>query len=367
MKRLVFVGAGHAHLFPLSRTREFLKRGISVTLIAPGRFWYSGMGPGMVSRFYEPRDDTVDVRALVERAGGTFIEQKVRAIDPSAREVHLSSGDVLAYDALSLNVGSEVPMDLLPGAAEFGMPVKPIKNLFALRECITAETDTEPLRVVVIGGGAAGSEVCVNISQLLEQLGRRSSITLVSSEDRLLTEASPRASRILAEYVQCRGIDVRYGIKARHAEQRDVVLESGERVRFDVLVVAIGIRAPALLRESGLRCAKDGSMQVNGFLQSIDYPEIFGAGDCICFGEKCLPRIGVYAVREAPILCRNLLAFLTGEPLTKFVPQKRYLLILNLADGTALLTRGGLAIRSRWAFWLKDWLDRRFVGRFQSA
>lgn len=100
MKHLIFVGAGHAHLSPLSRARDFVAAGIRLTMIAPGKFWYSGMGPGMVSRFYEPRHDTVDVRALVEQGGGATMQ----------------------YDALSLSVGSEAPAHAIAGAADFGVP-----------------------------------------------------------------------------------------------------------------------------------------------------------------------------------------------------------------------------------------------------
>ena len=42
----VLLGAGHAHLYALSRIGEWVEAGSRVTVIAPGPFWYSGMGPG---------------------------------------------------------------------------------------------------------------------------------------------------------------------------------------------------------------------------------------------------------------------------------------------------------------------------------
>jgi NADH dehydrogenase FAD-containing subunit len=366
VKHLVFVGAGHAHLYPLQRTREFVDAGARVTLIAAGEFWYSGMGPGMVSHTYEPSDDTVDVQKLVECGGGAFIKDEVVRIDAEARELQLHSGDTIRYDVLSLNVGSEVPLDLLPGAGEFGAPVKPIKNLLAIRETIADDASTAPVRVVMVGGGAASSEVSANVWHLLAQRGCAGQVTLVASGDRLLQEATPRAARILANYLRCLGVEVILGAKGKTARADSLELSDGRVLDFDHLLIAIGIRAPSLLREAGLPCAKDGSMHVNEFLQCTAHPNIFGAGDCICLGEKCLPRIGVYAVRQAPILHHNLLAFLAGESLRKFEPQKSYLLILNLGDGTGLLTRGRFSVRARWVFWLKNWLDRRFVRKFQT-
>jgi NADH dehydrogenase FAD-containing subunit len=318
-----------------------------------------------VSRTYEPSDDTVDVQALVERGGGTFIGDEVVWINPVTRELQLRGGAVVHYDALSLNVGSEVPLERIPGAAEFGVPVKPIKNLLHLREKLAGSSASQPLRIVVLGGGAAGAEVAVNIWHLLKG-STLPSLTIVNSGDRLLEEATPKAGQILERYVHSLGVTVRCGARGQQVRAGELELEDGGVLPFDHLVVAIGIRAPALLQGSGLPCADDGSMLVNEQLQCTAFPEIFGAGDCVCFGEECLPRIGVYAVRQALVLHRNLLAFLRGTELEKFRPQKRYLLILNLGDGTGLLTRGSFVARSRWAFWLKDWLDRRFVRKFQT-
>jgi hypothetical protein len=47
-----------------------------------------------------------------------------------------------------------------------------------------------------------------------------------------------------------------------------------------------------------------------------------------------------------------------------FVPQRHTLFILDTADGRALLCRRSLAVHSRWALWLKRWIDHRFVARF---
>ncbi len=365
MKHLVFVGAGHAHLLPLSRTREFVRAGARVTLIAPGKFWYSGMGPGMVSGFYEPGDDTVDAERLVTEGGGEFVRAEVMRIDPAQRTLHLNTGAQVSYDVLSLNLGSEVPVEKIDGAAEHGLPVKPIKNLLTLRERLTNAPGNP--RVVIVGGGAAGSEVCANLWHLLKSPGRKPELTLVFSEDRLLTQATPKASSILRRYLEELNVHLVARSRVQQITAHAVELADGAAIPFDALTLAIGIRPPALLREAGLPCADDGSLRVNAFLQSPAHLEIFGAGDCICFGENCLPRIGVYAVRQGPVLQRNLLAFLRGEALEEFSPQKNYLLILNLGDGTGLLTYGRFAARGRWAFWLKDWLDRRFVRQFQRS
>jgi NADH dehydrogenase FAD-containing subunit len=92
-----------------------------------------------------------------------------------------------------------------------------------------------------------------------------------------------------------------------------------------------------------------------------------GGGDCIAFEGRELAKIGVYAVRAAPVLHHNLLAALEGRPPWAFRPQRRFLLIVNLGDGTGLATWGPLYWRSRLMFQLKDWIDRRFLAEYQEA
>ena len=45
--------------------------------------------------------------------------------------------------------------------------------------------------------------------------------------------------------------------------------------------------------------------------------------------------------------------------------ESRCLWIINLGDGTGLATRGSLWWHGRPAYWLKDWIDRRFLRGYQ--
>jgi NADH dehydrogenase FAD-containing subunit len=104
---------------------------------------------------------------------------------------------------------------------------------------------------------------------------------------------------------------------------------------------------------------------VNNYLQSTSHPDIFGGGDCVTFRNMRLDMVGVYAVRQAPLLLHNIQARLKGGPLKEFVPQKRYLLIFNLGDGKGIFVRSPLVLKGKWAFRLKDFIDKRFISRFQ--
>jgi selenide,water dikinase len=94
---------------------------------------------------------------------------------------------------------------------------------------------------------------------------------------------------------------------------------------------------------------------------------VWGAGDCVTLGTApATPKAGVYAVREAPVLARNLRRALAGRrAAARYRPQRSYLALLNTADGRALLRWGVVSVHARWAWRLKDAIDRRFVRRYR--
>jgi NADH dehydrogenase FAD-containing subunit len=120
-----------------------------------------------------------------------------------------------------------------------------------------------------------------------------------------------------------------------------------------------------LFRKSGIMIGASNGILVNGYLQSVAHPEIFGGGDCIDFRDQRLDKVGVYAVMEGPILYRNLGAALEGGSMATFRPQQRYMLIFNLGDGTGLLRRGNVIWRGRLAMALKNYIDTKFMRKFQ--
>lgn len=356
---LVLAGGGHAHLHTLSRLGELTGRGIAVTLVTPDRFhYYSGMGPGMLGGRYRPEEIRIDVQRLAERGGARCAITPAVGLDPLARRLSLADGTTLSYDVLSLNIGSIVSVPPLP--TDRIIPVKPIVNLAVARERLQALARSAPPRVLVAGGGAAGIEIAGNVRRLL---GVRGEVMLVASGT-LLHRFPPRARRLALAALGENRIDIREGVRVEQWLNGGAILSDGRTVSWDVALVATGVKAPALLREWGLPLAPDGSLLVDPFLRSTGAPEVFGGGDCIAPAGAPLPRVGVHAVRQGPILFRNIQAQLMGGNLTPFRPRRHFLQLLNLGDDTAIFVHNGIAWRGPLALRLKDYIDRRFVAGF---
>ncbi|MFO7707385.1 MAG: FAD-dependent oxidoreductase [Desulfobacterales bacterium] len=364
-KHLVLVGAGHAHMTVLKKLRAFLDAGHRVTVVGPSELhYYSGMGPGMLSGIYRPDEIRFPVKAMTLAQGGEFVEDRVVRVDGAARVLELGRGGRLSYDVVSFNTGSSVPVDPRVAGHSAVFAVKPIENLLAARAHTLSALSRKPLEMVVAGGGPAGVEIAANLRRLVQDAGGTASILLVAGRG-LLAEFETRVRRMVRKRLSRLDVAVLESEWLESAQGERVRLASGRESACDLLVLAVGVTPSALFRDSGLPVGEDGGLRVNRFLQSVGFSEIFGGGDCISFAPKPLARVGVYAVRQNPVLFENLHRALKGSALMAFRPQPSYLLAFNMGDGTAVVSWKSFVFDGRPGFALKDYLDRSFMRRFQ--
>ena len=368
-KRLVLVGGGHAHMVTLARLHEFVGQGHEVTVIGPSAYhYYSGMGPGMLGGTYAPEDIRFATRLVVEKQGGRFIEDRVTAIEPEARRVRLCSGNTIPYDVISFNAGSHVPRP--PGTPESAsniFTVKPIERLMEARRQLSARIASGgPLRVAIVGGGPSSAEIAGNIWQLAQRSGSKNAEITIFTGAGFMKRTPDTVQRRIKKVLTERGIRILETGRIASVSADRVVTQNGKGHDADMIFLALGVKPSPMFKEAGLPTGPDGGLSVNRHLQSIDHPEIFGGGDCIHFAPKPLDKVGVYAVRQNPILCDNLMAALEGRMLKEFDPGGDYLLIFNIGGGKGVLHKRGIVSSGRLAFAIKDWIDRRFMSRFQA-
>jgi selenide,water dikinase len=340
--RLVLLGGGHAHALVLRRFRNFISANLEVSLVTPGpAHVYSGMVPGVVAGHYAAAQARVSLAKLAREAGAELIQGRVLALDPVAKRVLLEQGDTVPYDYVSLNLGS-VPR----GAVESAIPVKPFERFIAHWHDLLEKGPRAP-RIAITGAGAGGVEIAMAMKHALDRRGTGGSVELFS--DRFSFPAGAAA-------------------RIRHALQAHSIplqLKTANPSEFDALFSVTGASAPALLRESGLQTDAEGFVLVDASLRSVSHPDIFAAGDNASLEGATLPKSGVYAVRQAPVLAANLKRVVRGLPMLDYVPQAASLSLISCGGRYAVASRGTWSAEGAWAWWWKDWLDRRWVAGFR--
>lgn len=366
-KRLVLIGGGHAHMMVLAQLKTFVDKGYEVTVIQPSPYhYYSGMGPGMLGTSYRPEEIRFATEKVVAGKGGRFVLGKAERIDGDRRVVLLEGGgEGIAYDVLSCNAGSQVPATSL---AEDGATVftsKPIEELLQAQERILALARDKSITVAVVGSGPSAVEIAGNIHQLCRVKGVRAPHIALFAGRGFMTGKPRRVGKLVRRVLVGKGIVIHDAGRVRRITASGVVLDDGREFAADLVFAAVGVKPSPIFARSGLPVGPDGGLRVDSFLRAEGYENIFGGGDCIHFTPQPLDKVGVYAVRQNPVLLHNLLACLEGRPLKAFAPGGSYLLIYNLGDGDGVLAKWSLAFSGKLAFAIKDWIDRRFIATFQ--
>ena len=385
-RHLLMIGGGHAHLSLLEAAPNLVADGHRITLVSlEPVHYYSGMGPGMLGGAYDPAEIRFPIREIAQDAGVHWVRDRAVRIRPVDHVVELASGREVAYDVLSVNTGSTVaPTVAVDSEVENGGPrvytVKPIEQMRELRRYVEALTgakareEVAPHRFTVVGGGPAAVEAAANLTALLRSVGpetgAESEVELIVGRT-VLPGFPRRAERLTTRALRQVGVKLRLNEHVRRVTSEGIVTRQGIE-RTDVVLLATGVVPSRLFADSQLPVGTDGSLAVNRQLHCLGHEDIFGAGDCIWYTPQPLPRAGVFAVRESPVLVHNVRAALEGRfsPLRSFSPGGGYLLLLNFGDGTALFWRRILGVhvvyRGRSAWRLKNRIDFAFMHRFGS-
>jgi NADH dehydrogenase FAD-containing subunit len=373
-RRVVLVGAGHAHALLLRDWARQPVPGVELVLVSPTRWApYSGMVPGWLAGHYRFEDTVIDAAALARAAGARWVEHEVRALDAARGTLSLDRGGPLQADWISLNIGSTLhPPAWLTG--QEGLRLLPLRPLWGLRPAWEAvlQDPAPPAAVAAVGGGAAGVESLLAILWRLRQRWPGAVIPahLFQRESRLLPSMPLRAAQAAAQALTRAGVRLHLGTPFGPGPARllHAARPTGMAAGAPLLIWAAGAQPHAWPVSGGLAADAAGFVAVDATLRSVSHPRVLAAGDCAGFTPP-LPKAGVQAVRMGPGLTHNLRAALAGRPLQAVPLAPAALALLALGDRQALATRGGWVLtggprlgRVLWRW--KDRIDRGFVGGF---
>lgn len=366
MKRLLLVGAGHAHALVLRDWAHRPLPGIELTVVSPQAYApYSGMVPGWLAGHYRLEHIGIDFERLAAHAGARWQVGELHALDADRRIATLADGQGLDWDLLSVNVGST----LRPPAAPAGttgpvmLPLRPLVRLLhdwpAWLQRWQQAPASRPLHVTAVGGGAAGVESLLAALVRLRALHpqRRVQGRLVTQGTTLLPGFAPCAVRAAQAALSRAGVELRLATPWHESLAADT----------DAVLWATGAEPHDwqldTTRRGGLAADACGFLRIDAQLRSVSHPAVFAAGDCAAFVPP-LPKAGVFAVRMGPLLANNLRAALGDGRAAAYEPQRRFLALLATGDGRAIASRGRLGTEGRWVWHWKDHIDRGFVARF---
>lgn len=405
VKDLVLIGGGHSHAIVLRMFGMKPLPGVRITLItAASDTPYSGMLPGHVAGFYTHEECHIDLRHLAQFAQAQLYIDSVIGLDLTDKKVICANRPPVAFDLLSIDIGSTPAKMSVLGVAEYAIPAKPVSQLLKHWYQLIEQVKHNPqqsIRLGIVGGGAGGVELALAMQSHLDQICRDAAgyvsksvqlahnleIHLFQREAELMPHYNSSVRRRCQEILTNRGIklhlqetvdEIQHDLTSvagkMPTSQQDscitptpltVKCKSGLEVECDRVFWVTQASAPTWLKKAGLATDTQGFIQVNDTLQSVSHPDVFAAGDIATMVNHPRPKAGVFAVRQGKPLFNNLRHALLGKSLQPYKPQKQYLSLIGTGDGKAIAVWSSLGFGPTNFLWRwKDSIDRKFMERF---
>jgi NADH dehydrogenase FAD-containing subunit len=346
-RHLVILGGGHASLPLIKMGQHWEKKNLSITLVSAENYLvYSGALPQYLGGFYSWEETAVNLKQLCIRYGAEFIRARAEAVEGSRQKILLEDGRELTYDYLVINVGARTAARVQLADV---YTVKPMSALLPLKEQLVSGRCR---RLLILGGGAAGTEIALNLSH--PHCKYRPEITLIEKRKRLLHGFPRMASDTAERILESRGVEIQ--------TETDSGIDKFEL--FDGIILATGNEPESVNIEhsyptgTGNRILTDSRLLVKGEIR------VFAAGDTADVDGKGYAPIGVHAVKQGKTLRSNIINLLENKPLKAYSPYPVNPLILSDGPDRALFTAGDLCLSGRTPAILKYLLDMKWLEKY---
>ncbi len=301
----------------------------------------------------------------------SFCQDAVKGIDLEARLVSLGSGQTLEYDFLTLALGSETPLQAVPGAAEYAIPFRQLADVQRLRQALTtwlqaAQTSGIPARIAIVGAGASGVELACKLS---DRLGSAGLVHLIERGSDILGGFGADSTAAARQALSDRGIPVELNSEVTEigpdriqwrqvgsgAETSPEILDPetldpeilDKTLSVSGVLWTAGIRSIPLMEALPLARDPRQRLVVKPTLQTQDRPEVFALGDLAAVIDaegNPVPATAQAAFQQAGYCAWNLWAEATGERPPLAFRYQGLGEMLSLGIDTAVLSSMGLTL-----------------------
>jgi NADH dehydrogenase len=383
---IVILGGGFAGATTARELERRAPAGAEIVLVNRENFQlFTPMLPEVAS-------GSLDMRAIVQPlrvslARTRIVVGEATAVDVAARTVRvdlavLEREQTLSYDHLIIALGSETSTHGIPGIREHAYPLKTLPDAARLRarigsafEAAAAETDRGErdgwLRFVIVGGGFTGVEAAGELAGFVRRMHRyypalrdvAPEIVVIHGGSRLLEDLAPEFGNRAAASLAARGVRIELSADVASADSGGIRLASGKRIDARTIVWTAGERPAPLIAKTGLQTSDRGALVVGGDFAVPGVAGLWAVGDCAHIpkrGGGSVSPLAQNAVREGPLLARNIVAALAGKP-TKPFRYRPLGMFASLGDRDAVAQVPGKRMISglpAWVMWRAYYASR---------
>lgn len=316
---------------------------------------------GISAKLYYPKSILIDFREtfsltpkyidLIEGKGlddarlyrKVDVKAYIKKIDFKEKRVITTEGSI-KYDKLIIALGFRQDLSRIKGAERFALKYETIEDVITIREKLSKSD-----RIIVMGGGLLGVE-------LAGTLRFKKEVILIEADKRILPflphEVSNYAQKVLESY----GVNIINNAIIEGVKENEVLTSQGV-IKGELKIFAAGFIGPNIVSEVGLTNVKN-RMIVDQFLRSVDFEDVYGAGDCATFKDSFIPQSAQIALQAGEVAMMNAL----GKDVP-FKPKQRALVFRIGEEYLGLL--GNKFVRGSIAKVVKELAIKLMEGRIR--
>lgn len=307
---------------------------------------------------------------------------KVKSFAVDTKQIVLSDGVTLSYDALVVGLGSTTAYFGIPGLEQYSMVLKSAADANRIHRHIedrireyAKSKDTADASILIGGGGLTGVELVGEIADVLPTLTKKYGVD--PKEIKLmLVEAGPKILPVLPDALieravaslEKRGVQFLTGLPVTNVADNVIDLKDGQKIVANTFVWTGGVQGNPLIGESGLEVNR-GRATVNEFLQSTSHKDVFVAGDsAVVFAEdgRPYPPTAQIAWQMGELIGYNLYAYLMNKSFETFSPiNSGTLASLGRKDGVAIVGASSTPLKGLPATLMKEASNIRYLSHIK--
>ena len=315
-KNIVILGAGYGGVNAAKQLNKHLRKndGINITLIDK-RPYHT-----LMTEFHEVAGARVEADSVQVRLSKIFAGTKVKVVNDSIDKVDFekrqlnSESSTYPFDYLVIGSGAEPAFFGVEGVKENGFTIWSLEEALKIKQHVMemfdmASIERNPQRrkalltFVVAGAGFTGIET---VGELAEWKYRLCEEHEVDPEEvkLIVVEAMPSILPILSaslikksqKYLKQMKIDVLTDAPIIKVEKDAITLKDGRNIQTNTLIWTCGVQGSEFGAKLGLTMGKRNRVQVNEYMQSVDYPNVYLVGDNAYFEEEGKPVTAAYNI-----------------------------------------------------------------------
>lgn len=355
MKKIVVVGGGFGGVAATLTLLPNMSEGeLELTLIDKNSFHLFTPSLYEVATSEQPKKNVAIPFKEIFPKTVRIITDTVLSLDTKNKHVELKTKGNVPYDYLILALGSISSDFHIPGLVEHSLPLKSLPDALTIQSTIRdayhkAQHDGKMLRIVVGGGGFSGTELAAELTNYRHFLAQHHKqpekcieISVIQGSDCLLKELDASVSRIAERRLKKEHVALHFGEHITNVTKDEIDTDAGNHYPFDVFIWTGGVRANPLPDKSGFSVTKRGQVPVNAYLQTADFPEVYGVGDLAEYTDPetntPIPTVAQVAEEQGKAAAENILHAIRDEHLTLYhyrhfgyvVPLKNHFAVAEL-------------------------------------